>query len=312
MAKLVNFDIEKCRWVIWGAKDDRDTFSHIHEAFLRALRYLEKDVVWLDANDDILTIDFSNSLFLGMNCSLQGLPQRKDCFYVIHNILGDPWLPYFDGLKLLAYGLHVSTNTYSSEVMELAPQAFFEPSARSLQFRWGTDLLPHEIEANKPTRAFNSDSRVFNYIGTVDGEKNAQLQNFIRACRENGIEYRQYGGSGGFKIVSAEEHVQLVKVSYLAPAIQGMDQVNQGYVSCRLFKNISYGQMGLTYSKYAQELFEGGLIYNPDAYQLFYDAKERLQTMPVKELHDLMDIVARDHTYLNKISAIEQAVRFYA
>lgn len=305
----MNFNINTCRWIIWGAKRPYNTFGHIFEAFFRALKYLNKEVLWLEKDEDISQIDFNNTLFLSMNCVIQGMPQRKDCFYVIHNILGDTYLSYFDGLKLLPFGIHVSINKYSSNVMELAPQCFFEPGTPSLSFRWGTDLLPHEIEANKPGRVFNSDSHIFNYVGTVDGEKSYQLDNFVRACRENGIEYAQYGGFSGGRTVSTEEHIQLVKDSYLAPAIQGMDQVNQGYVSCRLFKNISYGQMGLTYSKYAQELFDGKLIYNPDAYQLFYEAKERLQFMPLKELHDLMDEVAVKHTYLNKVDAIVKAIK---
>jgi hypothetical protein len=95
----------------------------------------------------------------------------------------------------------------------------------------------------------------------------------------------------------------------MCPAIQGRDQVEQGYVSCRLFKNISYGQMGLTCSAYANELFGGRLVYNPDAYRLFYEARERLQSMPVAELHSLMDEVAAKYTYLNKVEAIIRSIQ---
>ncbi len=65
----------------------------------------------------------------------------------------------------------------------------------------------------------------------------------------------------------------------------------------------------MTHSKFANELFGGKLIYNEDGYQLFFEARERLECVRVEELHALMDIVARDHTYLNKISAIITAVR---
>lgn len=303
------FDIETCKWIIWGAKSQYNTFGHVHEAFLRALKHLGKDAQWLDYGDDVSNIDFSNTLFIGMNCVLQGMPQRKDCFYVIHNIQGDPRQGYFDGLKLLPYGIHISTNRYDSRVIELAPQVFFDPVTPSLVMRWGTDLLPHEIEANKPAAAFNSESRVFNYIGTVDGMKQYYLEGFKRACAENGIEYRHYGGYSGGPIVTIDEHIRLIKESYICPAIQGRDQVEQGYVSCRLFKNISYGQMGITSSVYANELFGGKLICNPDGYRLFYDARERLQSMPVSELHNLMDEVSKSHTFLNKIDGIIKAIK---
>jgi len=306
---IMGFDINTCKWVIWGAKNSYNTFGHIHEAFLRALFYLGKDACWLDNGDDFSQVDFSNTLFITMNCVLSGMPRRKDCFYVVHNILGDPRLSYLDGLKMLAYGVHISTNKYSSDAIELTLDAFFEPAARSLQFRWGTDLLPHEIEANKPAQSFNKESRVFNYVGTVDGMKSGSIGDFAMACRENGIEYNHYGYGEKNGPISVEEHIRRIQESYMAPAFQGLDQVEQGYVSCRLFKNISYGQFGITHSKFANDLFGGRLIYNPDAYRLFYEARERLQNMPVKELHDLMDEVAKNHTYLNKIDAITKAVR---
>lgn len=305
------FDIEKCRWIVWGAtgRNGYNTFGHIHEAFFRALKHLGKDVRWLDYGDDNSKIDFSDTFFIGMNCVLQGMPQRKDCYYLIHNILGDPRLSYFDGLKLLPYGVHITPNVYSKNVEILGSDIYFEPDNRSLQMRWGTDLLPHEIEANKPKQAFNSKSLLVNYIGTVDYQKEGPMKGFIRACHENDRLFNTYGGFNGGPQVSIEQHVRLIQCSYMAPAFQGLDQVRTGYISCRLFKNISAGQFGVTHSKYANELFGGKLICNEDTYQLFYDARGRLESMEVKELHDLMDIVARDHTYLNKIRAIEHAVR---
>lgn len=303
------FNIDTCKWVMWGAKDGLNTFGHIHEAYLRALKFLGKEAYYLDHSDDISNFDFSNTLFLSMNCVTDHIPRRKDCFYVVHNIFGDPHLPLFDGLKLLCYGVHIGQNRYGEEVQEIGPDIYFSPGSRSMAFYWGTDLLPHEIEANKPMRVFNSDSRVFNNIGSIDQMKRKPLEDFVRACKENGIQYENYGGYNGGRIVSIEEHIQLIKDSYLAPGIQGLDQAATGYMSCRLFKNISYGQMGLTHSSYMNEVFGGKLIFNTDTYKLFYDARERLQSMRLEELHNLMDEVAQKHTYLNKIAGIIHAVR---
>jgi hypothetical protein len=305
----MNFNIETCRWVIWGAKNPFNTFGYIHAAFLRALQFMGKDVQWLEYDENMAGIDFSNTLFLSMNTVVRGMPQRKDCFYAVHNIFGDRNYSYFDGLKLLGTGVHITPNVYSKDVQILGSDIYFEPDNRSLQMRWGTDLLPHEIEANKPLRVFNSESLVVNYIGTVDYQKQPGIDGFVKACQENGIEFKTYGGFNGGEHVSIEEHVKLVKASYMAPAFQGLDQVRTGYVSCRLFKALSSGQLALTQSKYANEIFNNRLIYNEDTYRLFYDAKERLQSTSLQELHDLMDGVAREHTYLNKIDAIIQAVR---
>lgn len=306
---MSGFDVTSAKWVMWGAKHDLNTFGHIHAAFLRTLKHMGKEAYWFDTGDDISKIDFANSVFLSMNCVLEGLPRRTDCFYFVHNISGDPRQSYFDGLKLLPYGVHILSNKYGPNVKEIGPDVYFDESSPTLMMYWGTDLLPHEIEANKPTRVFNSESRVFNNIGSIDHMKLPAINEFVRACKENGIEYHNYGGYNGGRVVSIDEHIQLIKDSYIAPAFQGADQVAQGYMSCRIFKNLSYGQMPPIHSKYANDLFGGKLIFNTDAYQLFYDAKERLQSMPLKELHDLMDLVAARHTYIPKLNAVIHAIR---
>lgn len=306
----MSFDISSAKWIMWGGRDDRNTFGHIHWAFLRALKHMGKEAYYLSQGDDLSKYNFENTIFLSMNCIVQGMPQRKDdCFYFIHNIYGDPHQSYFDGLNMMGYGVHVLSNKYDSRVQKIGPDIYFDADSRSMMMYWGTDLLPHEIEANKPTRVFNQESRVCNYIGSLDGMKSKAIQDFSRACQENGIQYQGYGGYNNGRVVSIEEHIQLIKDSYMAPAFQGQDQVNQGYVSCRIMKNLSYGQMPPVHSAYINELFGGRLIYNADTYKLFYDAKERLQSMPLKELHDLMDEVALKHTYLPKVAAIIQAVR---
>jgi len=218
--------------------------------------------------------------------------------------------PYFVGLKALGYGVHIGTNRYSSSVIEVGPNIWFEPTCPSLFLTWGTDLLPHEIEANKPSRVLNSDSKVWNFIGTVDSTKKWAINEFGRAAKENGIETNMYGGFGG-TTVSDEQNQKLIKDSYLAPAFQEKGQNDTGYLCCRLFKNISYGQYGITQSRFANELFNGRLIYNPDnAYNLFYESKERLSSMSVSELHSLMDEVAAKHTYVNKVNGLIAAIKY--
>jgi hypothetical protein len=296
----MSFDINTCKWVIWGAKRPYNTFGHIHDAYLRALKFMGKDVIWMEKGDDLSTIDFHNTLFMAVADYMSGLPLVKGgCFYVIHNALGTPFAEYFKDVKVLHYGLYVSINKGMSGV-EIAPDMFFDASKPSLVFRWGTDLLPHEIEANKPTTAFNRASSVINFIGTVYGNT---LNSFARAAANVGKKFLRYGDG-----VSIEDNVRLTKESYMAPAIQQPYQVDIGYVPCRLFKNISYGQFGITNSPMSNEFFGGRLIFNTDTYRLFYDAKERLESMKVEELHSLMDEVAAKHTYLNKLDGIIKAV----
>jgi hypothetical protein len=82
-----------------------------------------------------------------------------------------------------------------------------------------------------------------------------------------------------------------------------------GYLQCRLYKTISYGVMPVTNNPYAQSAFKDRLIFNEDTYRLFHDAKEQLPKVKLETLHDLMDEVARNHTYLTKVDGLLNAVR---
>lgn len=301
------FDLKTCKWVVWGyTSKNPHTHGWIHAGLFRALEAMGRKPLWLDQSFDVSVIDFENTFFIGQNDSVEGMPLREDCFYAIHNAYGSPCMPLFNNLKMISFGVHLSTNERAK--YHLAPEVpfYFAKPHNYMGIRWATDLLPNEIAANKPSFAFNLESREVNYVGTTHPDYWEQLAPFAKACSENCIDFRTYGGYSDRR-VSIEENIALVKRSYLAPAIQPRFQVENGYVPCRIFKNISYGQFGLTNSHYVNALFGGKLIYNANPRELFYEARERLSAMPLERLHGLMDEVAESHTYLNRIAAIEKA-----
>ncbi|MEI6881964.1 MAG: glycosyltransferase, partial [Bacteroidota bacterium] len=77
------------------------------------------------------------------------------------------------------------------------------------------------------------------------------------------------------------------------------------YVSCRLFKNISYGALGLTNSIAAYEFFDGNIAFSADPENLFYVARDMQDRASTKEriLH-CMEKVKRHHTYINRLQDI--------
>ena len=53
------------RWVIWGYKNTYHTHNHIHEALFRALKFMGRDVVWVDNGDPLMEFgDFRGCIFL--------------------------------------------------------------------------------------------------------------------------------------------------------------------------------------------------------------------------------------------------------
>lgn len=301
-------DFNSCNFCVWGFKHSYNTFQHIFEAFYRALkfRYPDQQVLWLDEQDDLTGIDFENTLFIGMHMAIQGIPRLDSCAYAIHNTDGET-KEYFRHEFLINYGLYVSNMEIDSTSVELARDTFLlsQPweAYDAVVFRWGTDLLPHEIEANKPDRVFREDSRVVNYVGSGISE----VDPFRQACQENGITFNAVGGFNRPE-VSIAENVKLIQESYMAPAISNAYHCSVGYVPCRFFKNISYGQFPITNNLYALEIYPAS-VYEEDTKKLFYSARYDLPNIPAEKLHVLMDDVAKNHTYLNKIDALLVAAK---
>ena len=75
---------------------------------------------------------------------------------------------------------------------------------------------------------------------------------------------------------------------------------------CRLFKAISYGLDGLTTNSLAYEFFDHNVIYNPDAYMLYYEAEDRKEEVERKKW--LFNFVCEKHTYINNINAIMKMI----
>jgi hypothetical protein len=242
---------------------------------------------------------------------LRALPRRKDCFYAIHNtdekvkeLFGD-----ISQYSYMNYGVHVLTADMSKEIkvgydQYLSLQSHEKYTCYTLY--WGTDLLPHEIEANKPlARVYNPESRELNFVGTIYPNVHNP---FKRACLENGINFNALGGYSGSAAVSVEENAWLIRASHMAPAIGDTYHNRVQYFPCRTAKNISYGRFPMTNNIASKKIFPE-LIFNEDTYRLFYDAKEQLLHIKLETLHKLMDEVALNHTYLSKIGGLLEAVR---
>ena len=186
--------------------------------------------------------------------------------------------------------------------VKIEPFIFYDIFDKCLYMPWATNLLPHEIEENKKELMAHHDTDPCIYwIGTVGSKKYGninELSPFIKACTENHIDFVQRCG------VDTKENIRLIKQSYLAPAIVGAWQKEKGYIPCRIFKNISYGKMGVTNSLRVWELFEKKIVFCENTYQLFYDAENVSRTASNEEMHWLMDFVMEKHTYINRIETL--------
>ena len=82
-------------------------------------------------------------------------------------------------------------------------------------------------------------------------------------------------------------------------------QIDNHYIPFRIFKNISYGKMGITNNSIVYELFDKKIIYSDSIEQLVNESLEfNNRTDKNKIIKDLMIKVRNNHTYLNRIKFI--------
>jgi hypothetical protein len=262
-------------------------------------------VYWFDDKDDVSRFDFSNSLFITETQVDEKIPLREDCFYILHNCTKAKYRPFL----LLKKAMHL--RVYTDDVLsvrtavKIAPCIYYDLPNRTLYMPWATDLLPHEIDAVKKQIPLVQKKHEIWWIGTIGDQLYGninQLQPFMQAAQKDGVLFLH--NDPWAHGISAEENRKRIQSSFMAPAIVGKWQMEHGYIPCRIFKNISYGSPGITNSYRVYELFQRKIVYNPDTYQLFYDAKNFMATMTMQQLYDQMDFVRDHHTYINRIHTI--------
>lgn len=287
--------------VIWGHKLHTHTHSYIHEGFFRAFKHLGYPTYWFDNEDDVSNFDFSNTLFLTEGQVDQKIPLREDAIYMAHNCSEDK----YQELRSIFIQVYTDDVLPRSHLVKVEPCIYFDLLNKGVYMPWASHLFPEEIERNKQNLREIKKQKAIYWVGTL-GEgtfgNDTEINPFRDACQENGIPFIAARPSATG--VQEEEQKNFISSSYLAPAIVGEWQKRVGYIPCRIFKNISYGQLGVTNSYRVYELFEKKIVYNPDSYNLFYDAQARSNTVTIKEIEELMDFVKTKHTYINRIQTL--------
>jgi hypothetical protein len=211
-----------------------------------------------------------------------------------------------------------------TKAIKLGPACYFDPKQSKkvrvnndyvdyemddydkIYISWATNLLPDEFNENDIRLEREN---VIYYSGTISGqgvcENYSNFVPFIKACQENGIGFVH--NDPWANPLSTDEVINRAKKSLLGVDIRGPQHLKQGLLTCRLFKNISYGHLGLTNSKALYEELDGNCIYNQDTEELFYNGISN------KENYDLilkgMKYVKENHTYINRINSLLSILR---
>ena len=317
--------------IIYGFKrPNRNTYYFINQALERSAKQLGYETYWLDNDHQLDDVFFNNSIILTEGWETDKLPIAKNSIYIIHHFGNKIHGRYQHNQKYIDNNNKVFDLRFLCESFEDHNQVWdvkFKDlekidSCTYLQFNsgynfiyqpWATDLLPHEIDENSVYIPKQND--VY-YLGTItEGWHNdnipswkldnkTRIDRFIKACNENKI---------GFTVnnpiensLTADQYKELYQKSYLSPDIRHQHHIDVGYIPCRVFKNISYGNLGMTNSKAVFDFFDQDIAYHEDPYELFY-VGQRLRTNYDK-LKKMIRLVKSNHTYVNRIQSLLKCI----
>ena len=285
--------------IIWGHLLHSHTHSYTHEGFYRAFKFLGYETFWFDNDTNINSFDFSDCLFLTEAQVDSKIPMRKDCKYVLHNCYKMRYLiagiPENNILMLQVYVLPALT--LGEKINEYT---IYNKKVRGLFQPWATSLLPTEISFENPfSIPKNKEALFIGSYGTGDFGNKEEWDAFGKACQENGIKLKITGGK-----IDLLQTVSMIKQAYMAPAIQGPWQVEKGYIPCRIFKNISCGQIGITNSTTVNSIYNNNLVYSPNCNTLFFLAQREIQEKNEKKIIENIKITKEFHTFVNRAKTI--------
>jgi len=256
------------------------------------------ETYWIDSVADIGNLDMSNSIFIVEGQVDGNIPLRDDCKYLLHNCNTEKYEAANIDFKMLQVYSH---DVLERDIEKIAECEYYQPSNNMLYQPWATDLLPHEFDDYPPFDKFNDKSPVINWVGSVmdgpHGNRNI-LEEFAAVAGMNGITFKICRNA------DPDQSIKLIRESVMAPALQGKWQVENGYIPCRVFKNISYGHIGATNSEAVFNLYEGMLVYTANPTQLFVELKGCIDVVDKKKRDQVLNLTKEKHTYVNRINNI--------
>lgn len=252
--------------VIWGLKTKWHTHRFIFQAYYSTLKKAGISVVWVDDDKKNIKVIEKNDLIISASgvygkmvpekksLSDYNLPIRDDIFYCLHgeNLFFREKLKKEKNLELFFF------SSQAEKFKKISDAVYFDEDKRNLYQPWGTNLLPNEFK--KPV--FRKNRLVF-WVGSIWNDKNnhgnkEEIEKFINICKKNKLKFIQV------RFVPNFLNEFFVRFSRIAPAIGGKRQVEVNYLPCRMFKNISYGQLGFSNIKKFNEIFKNCNFYNQD------------------------------------------------
>lgn len=297
--------------IIWWHPYNTHTHSWIHYWFHRAFEYLWYDVDWVDNHKDNLPSITQKTIFI---------TEHQVDSQLLEN-MSPNWIVFDHNYWELGQGIHIDSSwkyTWLWKVIPFGVETFAYPNNPYVtpeiyrwylsipRILWATDRLPHEIKFMPYHYSMNKEILFIGSYWTnnmIELEK-ARIWSYIN--KKIFVQKWKHILWRGRPFVPEEDIALLSQQALLAPSIQGWFQCNNGYIPCRLLKNISYSVLGISNNLYVANLFsEDEVIVDRDIFSLLDKAQKVVKDKKVDDYtRKALEKVKNEHTYINRIEQL--------
>jgi len=275
--------------VIWGLKEPTNTSTqrHIHRHLFMVLSKIGANMHWCsNTSEDNDLIPTGSLVITSEQCRAHLLHKKENWYASFHAPDGIADCKNF--LNMRVYG----DSEPQCESVQWGPTIIFSKQDHILWQSFGTNLLPDEFLPP----VFNPTGPV-NWVGSIwnDAKNQGNIKNMYalrEALQRRGIDFIHC------QDISDEENIVKVRQSRIAPAIGGEFQT-KAMLPCRIWKNISYGHLGVTNLSRSLDVFGFDVIYNPNIEELIGQALSIKETDYKEITARQQEAVAKGHTYLD-------------
>ena len=166
---------------------------------------------------------------------------------------------------------------------------------------WAANLLPHEIDFNWATRKRDP---VWHMIGSISDHgrfaNGPAINAWAQECQYAGI--KCYHSDPWTTPLPDDVYREKMQQSIMQPDLRNETHMAWGVKSCRIFKAISYGHLGLTNSPKLAKFIDDSIVCSEDIKELFLKGFAKYQNVDL--IRHQMLIVKDKHTFMNRSKGI--------
>lgn len=315
--------------VVHGLATSEHNHRYIHEAIYKTFKYIQKiynreiEVYWIDDKKHNLYENTKDNflIFSSPHYSTDNfLPILNHAHYILHynqlNFVTKEKVTKYNNLLLSNKAMKYIEFRYCDTNKESINNTifFYDKINNSFHMPWATNLLPYEIDVKidsiKSLNKLPHTSKNSYFCGSIWTLNENKINEWKELCVKYNI------NPEFTKEKNEIIHQEKIRTAYIAPTIQGSSHIineKKFYIPCRIFKNISYGNIGVTNNLGVYNLFKDFLIiYDDDLEKLIIKYINYIDSLDnpdnfkkyKEDMIKIMNHVKENHTYLSRLDAI--------